>query len=72
MPPEQIERLKTALEQSGIRYEMELYSGASHGFTMADLPAYNEPALRRRWEKLFEFLENYLTKEVFNRVSLYT
>ena len=57
MPPEQIERLQDALERSGIRYKAELYSGASHGFTMADLPAYNEAALKRHWENLFELLE---------------
>jgi carboxymethylenebutenolidase len=57
MPPDQIERLRGALEQSGIRYEMELYNGASHGFTMADLPAYNEVALKRHWKKLFELLK---------------
>jgi len=57
MPPEQIERLKAALVQSGIRYEAELYKDAAHGFTMADLPAYNEGALKRHWEKLFGLLE---------------
>jgi carboxymethylenebutenolidase len=58
MPPAQIERLNKALQQSGIRYEAELYSGAAHGFTMADLPAYNEAALKRHWKKLFELLEH--------------
>lgn len=56
MPPEQIEHLRIALEQSGIRYQVELYTGAAHGFTMADLPAYNEAALKKHWVKLFELL----------------
>jgi carboxymethylenebutenolidase len=56
MPAEQIEILRNALERSGIRYEAELYEGAAHGFTMADLPAYNEAALKRHWVKLFELL----------------
>jgi carboxymethylenebutenolidase len=60
MPPEQIERLRAALAQSGIRYEEELYSGASHGFTMVDLPAYNKDALKRHWKKLFELFERSL------------
>jgi carboxymethylenebutenolidase len=60
MPPEQIELLRNALEKSGIRYKAELYSGASHGFTMADLPAYNEAALKRHWENLFELFERTL------------
>lgn len=58
MPPEQIERLKKALDEAHIRYEAELYNGAAHGFTMADLPAYNETALKRHWHKLFELLES--------------
>jgi carboxymethylenebutenolidase len=62
MPPEQIERLRDALEQAGIRYEAELYSGAAHGFTMADLPAYNEAALKKHWIKLFELFDRSLSK----------
>ena len=60
MPPEQIERLRGALEQSGINYQAELYSGAAHGFTMADLPAYNEAAFKRHWERLFRLFEHTL------------
>lgn len=57
MPPEQVERMRRALEESGIAYEAEVYSGTSHGFTMADLPAYNEAGLKRHWEKLFKLFE---------------
>jgi carboxymethylenebutenolidase len=60
MPPEQIDLFRNALEQSGIRYEAELYSGAAHGFTMMDLPAYNEAALKKHWEKLFKLFERSL------------
>jgi len=60
MSPDQIERLKLALERSGIKYQVELYSGAMHGFTMADLPAYNEVAFKRHWEKLFKLFEHTL------------
>lgn len=57
MPAEQIERLRSALDQSRLRYEMETYGGAAHGFTMADLPAYSEGALKKHWDKLFPLLE---------------
>ena len=60
MPAEQIERLNHALEQTKLRYEAEVYKGASHGFTMADLPTYKESALKRHWEKLFALLERSL------------
>jgi carboxymethylenebutenolidase len=62
MPPEQIDRLQKALEKSGLKYEAELYPGAAHGFTMADLPAYHEASLKRHWEKLFALLERNLER----------
>jgi carboxymethylenebutenolidase len=62
MPTDQIERLAAALKSSGIRYEVELYQGANHGFTMADLPAYNEAALKRHWVKLFQLFDRSLGK----------
>ena len=52
MPPAQQQKLQVALRDAKLRYEMELYEGAAHGFTMLDLPAGNEKALARHWEKL--------------------
>lgn len=60
MPPEQIKRLKEALEATKLHYKMELYQGASHGFTMADLPAGNPDALKRHWEELFALFKRNL------------
>lgn len=61
MPPEQIERLRQALDASGLRYKAELYEGAAHGFTMADLPAYNKISLERHWTSLFDLFQRRLT-----------
>ena len=60
MPPEQIERLKQALDHAGVKYEAEKYAHAAHGFTMEDLPAYNAAALERHWQKLFALFERTL------------
>lgn len=61
MPPEQITRLNEAIKKSGHAHvKAELYPGAIHGFTMADLPAYNEGACNRHWEKLFELFSSEL------------
>ncbi len=57
MPPAQQQKLQVALRDAKLRYEMELYEGAVHGFTMLDLPAGNEKALARHWEKLFALLK---------------
>jgi carboxymethylenebutenolidase len=60
MTAEQIEMFEKALESSGIRHETELYIGAMHGFTMADLPAFNADALERHWRKLLSFFDRNL------------
>ena len=52
LPPAQQQKLLVALRDAKVRYEMELYQEAAHGFTMLDLPAGNEKALARHWEKL--------------------
>lgn len=57
MPAEAIKELDAALARAGVEYRAELYQGAAHGFTMKDLPSYNEAALARHWKKLFALLE---------------
>jgi carboxymethylenebutenolidase len=61
MPPEQMERLRSALDTAKVQYEAELYAGAPHGFTMADLPAYRKEASDRHWEKLLALLGRKLS-----------
>jgi carboxymethylenebutenolidase len=52
MPAEEIVFVQKALEDSGAKFEVETYTGAAHGFTMADMPAYNAEALAHHWQKL--------------------
>ncbi len=54
MPPEQMERLEAAL--AGVTHRAELYEGARHGFTMADLEVYDEQADERHWRELLGLL----------------
>jgi carboxymethylenebutenolidase len=54
MPPEQMERVEAAL--SGVTHRAELYEGARHGFTMADLEVYDEQADERHWRELLGLL----------------
>ena len=51
-PPEQQERLRAALDAAGLSYQAELLEGARHGFTMDDMPAFDEGAATRHWEKV--------------------
>lgn len=55
LPPEQIERLNAALDAAGVRYRAEVYAGAHHGYTQADLAAfgrYSADATERHWREL--------------------
>lgn len=60
MTPEQQERLRQALEAGHVRFEAEVYSGAAHGFTMKDLPAYNQAAAEKHWLKLLALFKRNL------------
>jgi carboxymethylenebutenolidase len=62
MPANEIEKLKSAFDEAGVKYESEIYEGASHGFTMADLPAYQPEALQRHWDKLEELFSSELVQ----------
>jgi carboxymethylenebutenolidase len=58
--PEQIAELDRALEAAGVRHRSEVYEGALHGYTMADMPAYDEAAAERHFGELFSLLERTL------------
>jgi carboxymethylenebutenolidase len=50
--PAQAERLRGALEAGAVRFEIETYPGASHGFAVDDMPVYDRAASERHWERL--------------------
>ncbi|MGA2776041.1 MAG: dienelactone hydrolase family protein [Steroidobacteraceae bacterium] len=56
MPLADIERLEAALESAGTRFQSEIYAGARHGFTMSDLPAYDQRACEQHWDRLLHLL----------------
>jgi carboxymethylenebutenolidase len=58
--PEQIAALDRALEQAGVRHRSEVYEGAMHGYTMADMPVYDEAAAERHVRELFALLDRAL------------
>jgi carboxymethylenebutenolidase len=60
MPAAHIAQLEAALQAARIRYRSELYSGARHGFTMSDLPVYDQAACERHWDRLFDLFERTL------------
>jgi len=62
MPAEAIALLDRSLKAAGVGFESEIYEGAKHGFTMADLPAGNAAAIERHWQKLLPLLAEGLKK----------
>jgi carboxymethylenebutenolidase len=60
MPAEQIATFEKALEQAGARYRLEVYTGAKHGYTMADTPAYDESSRERHFRELRSLLARAL------------
>jgi carboxymethylenebutenolidase len=60
MPAEQIERVKKELQECDANFTAELYHGCAHGWTMADLPAYNKEGEEQHWKKLFALFERTL------------
>jgi carboxymethylenebutenolidase len=57
MTAEQIAVLEQALEEARVKSRSEVYEGAQHGYTMADLPAYDEAARERHFRELRAILE---------------
>ncbi|WP_294003645.1 dienelactone hydrolase family protein [Sphingomonas sp.] len=51
-PPEMAERLETEFRDAGVDHRCETFLGAKHGWTMADLPAFDAPAAERHWREL--------------------
>ena len=52
-PPEQAERLRGSLAAAKVNHRVEIWPGALHGWTMKDVPTYNQTAAERHWQELF-------------------
>lgn len=55
-----VAQLSKELESAGISYEIEVYSGAPHAFTVFGSDRYKERADQKSWEAFKTFLENQL------------
>jgi carboxymethylenebutenolidase len=56
MTPDNIATLERALDAAGATYRSEVYTGAPHGYTMADTSEYDAAAAERHYEALFALL----------------
>jgi carboxymethylenebutenolidase len=60
MPPEAIEKLKSALDAAGVAYEAETYAGARHGWCVKDHTVYHEHQAEHAWHHLVGVLKDAL------------
>jgi carboxymethylenebutenolidase len=58
---EQRERLRGALEAGGVRFDLEIYPGASHGFAVTDTPVYDKPSAERHHERVVALMRAELS-----------
>jgi dienelactone hydrolase len=55
--------LSVELEKAGVPYEIEVYSGAPHAFTVIGSDAYQERADKKSWDAFTTFIENNLGEQ---------
>ena len=56
----QAQRLREAFDAAGLRYELEIYPGAKHGFAVTNHLAYEAGASERHWDVLRRLLRTHL------------
>jgi len=60
MPPEAVEKLRSALDAAGVTYEAETYAGARHGWCVKDHNVYHEAQAEHAWHHLTSFFKETL------------
>ena len=61
IPMDDVAALSKELESAGLSYEIQVYSGAPHAFTVFGSGAYREVADRQSWKAFQDFLSTTLT-----------
>jgi carboxymethylenebutenolidase len=59
-PPAMAALLIEALMNASVEHRHDLYRGAAHGWTMADVPVYDEAAAERHWSELISLFTTTL------------
>jgi carboxymethylenebutenolidase len=61
-PPEQADKLRAALAAARVDHRVEIWSGAAHGWTMKDVPIYNEAAAERHRSEMLALFDATLRR----------
>lgn len=62
IPMTEVAELSQELEKAGIKYDIEVYSGAPHAFTVIGSNRYREGADKKSWTAFTAFLDSTLKK----------
>jgi carboxymethylenebutenolidase len=60
--PESQAKLVAALDAAKVRYQLEVYPGAPHGFAVPDMPTYQEAAAEKQWERVLALFAEALPR----------
>ena len=60
VPATVVPALETALKAAGIKYRMDTYKGAHHGFCFAGRPDYDPIAAEESWTRIFDLWDRNL------------
>ena len=60
---EHVAALSKELETAGVPYEIQVYSGAPHAFTVFGSNRYRERADKQSWTAMTDFLGTYLAAD---------
>ncbi|MCK2185215.1 dienelactone hydrolase family protein [Halomonas getboli] len=63
IPLEDVVALSRRLEDAGVDYEIDIYSGAPHAFTVLDGDRYQQRADERSWSAFLTMLDEVLPKQ---------
>lgn len=63
IPLEDVTALSRQLEDAGVDYEIEIYSGAPHAFTVFDSDRYQQRADERSWSAFLSLLDEVLPRQ---------
>jgi carboxymethylenebutenolidase len=62
-PPEMAARLIESFMDASVDHRHDLYQGSAHGWTMSDVPVYDEAAAARHWTELTALFSTSLTSQ---------
>ena len=60
MPPEAVEKLKSALTAAGANFDGEVYAGARHGWCVKDHTVYHQHQAEHAWHHMLELFKETL------------